>query len=307
MKASIVGIVSRFLFINKKNNGDADSRKSGGKLKKSIFMNRELKNSVAVANFSGAMEAETIQKNAVIPKNLRSRNEMKEYLVLTTTIFIIFFQSTALNAQMSAISASIGYSGKRGMNMNGYGDLKSNNTICADIGFGHYWGQNVCGFGLSGGIGIKSFELSNLSDLTQGSLRKANWELSIGPALYIGAPPIIEESLRRKQLRRFGNIDDEDFRNGSIVGLVLSAQPSYNFAKLLSAENSVVVGSWGVKLAADIRIWYFTLGVCYNPFNVKLYKNNTNTNYFGSYNGKIINVRPALEFRIGALIGMIFE
>ena len=236
-------------------------------------------------NLNRAMETETIQKNEVCLKSLMSKGN-KLFIGVVLLIFIIFLQSTALNAQeMLLINASVGRTGERDMNMYGYGDFKSKNTTCIDLGLGYYYGGDAFGLGLVGGLGIKSFELADLYDQTQGAEHKGNWELSIGPALYLGAPININEG------------------GGSFVGLVLSAQPSYTVGKLFSAEDDVIVGSLGVKLSADLRLWYLTFGVCYNPCNVKLYKDNTNTNLFGAYNGKIIYAKPALEFRVGVIIG----
>ena len=102
--------------------------------------------------------------------------------------------------------------------------------------------------------------------------------MSVGPALYLGRPS---------------------------VGLLLSAQPSYWFGgKLFTSENSMVVGgSWGVKLTADLKIWYLSFGVCYNPFDLRLYKPNTDVTGFVSRNdAKFIYIKPAVEFRVGIML-----
>ncbi|MCL2597015.1 MAG: hypothetical protein FWD66_05025 [Paludibacter sp.] len=205
----------------------------------------------------------------------------KSYLFFIQTFFVLgalLSQSTSLKAQFYV---SVGRSGEREMYMQGYDAFKSKNTICVDVGASYIElagdPYSFVGYGFTGGLGIKSFELSTLSEAMQGATRKMNWELSVGPAAWVGSP-----------------VAD--------IGLLLSAQPCYTIAKLLSAEDDVIVGSLGIKLTAEIKIKFFSFGVCYNPADVKLYKNNTNTNYFGAYNGKIIYARPALEFRVGVII-----
>ena len=201
-------------------------------------------------------------------------------------LMIISFQSTALNAQKEGafLNASIGYGGERDMNIPGCGTFKSNNTISFDFGGGGYY--SVLGF--AAGIGIKSMEFTSASSIMNGASRKGSFELSIGPALCFGTFPPFP-----------GQYND----NWTLFGLMLSAQPSYCIAALMSPEDDFIVGSWGVKLTADLRIWYLTFGVSYNPFDLKLYKSNTNTNLFSPGNQKLIYAKPALEFRVGIIFG----
>ena len=64
-----------------------------------------------------------------------------------------------------------------------------------------------------------------------------------------------------------------------------------------------VGGSWGVKLSADLKIWCFSLGMCYNPFDLRIYKPNTNvTGFVSQNNSKFIYIKPAIEFRVGIML-----
>ena len=207
------------------------------------------------------------------------------FLLFVLVLFSVnIFKS---NAQQYILSASIGYGSEREMYTSEKEHFKSKNTICLDLGVGYCYDEDYI-LGIAGGIGFKSFDFAGTSKLYEDmSSRRGKFEVSLGPALY------------------FGGVRDffHEYHDESPLGLILSAQPSFWVGKLLSSENEVIVGSWGVKLSADLRISYFTMGICYNPFDLKMYKPNTNTNIFSPvYNSKYVYLKPTLEFRIGVIL-----
>ena len=61
---------------------------------------------VAVANFSGAMEAETIQKNAVSPKNLRSRGNFLKTVNVVSLAIILFMFTACESGELGIVNTT---------------------------------------------------------------------------------------------------------------------------------------------------------------------------------------------------------
>ena len=88
-----------------------------------------------------------------------------------------------------------------------------------------------------------------------------------------------------------------------MFGLSLSAQPSVWWGGI--GDDDVHL-SFGVKFTADVRIAYFTFGICYNPWDLKMSAPNTAT-YVGETNSQYFLVKPALEVRFGVNVWGMFE
>ena len=213
---------------------------------------------------------------------------MKKYVLQIIVVFIVFLHSTELKAwydDLTILNLSVGRTFERDISFGYHGTgsqiFKSDNTLCIDIGGGIIFSDErwkPLGGGIIGELGLKSINMASASYLLEeGKTRQTKFELSIGPAAYIGNPS---------------------------VGLLISVQPSHWFGgKLFTSENSMVVwGSWGIKLRAELKLWYLTFGACYNPFDLRIYKPDTNTGLFSSSNAKFIYIKPAVEFRVGIML-----
>ena len=265
-------------------NGAADSRKSGGIISKLQFMFLNFTKSVADASICSAMEAETILKNGVSPKNLNIKSRRNHSKI----VFLIFFLTISLTMayarddddddEFFALQISVGYIPNQELSV-----TPNSNAITFDIA---EWYLGCIGeknsfhglLGFGGGLGIRGYRkipnealLNTAGDKFQTSATR--FDIHLGPGVGFGY---------------------------NIVQCFVTPQVGLWYAGMTN-EGPKVNGTFA--LSGDLIISILSLGVTYRMSSPRLVS--TDWSFSGPGNSYIL-IKPALEFRIGVFFGSIF-